>query len=111
MARARELSARYLDGVPEPTSVTWSARQNTRWGSTTSTTGEIRLSARLQAMPDWVQDSVLVHELAHLIEPGHGPAFQRLVDRYPRTQEAEAFLHGVSWAWQNPAGQNPAGQH
>ncbi len=46
-------------------------------------------------------DSVLVHELAHLIEPGHGPAFVRLVAKYPRTAEADAFLAGVSWAEQH----------
>lgn len=98
LARARDLSRRHLDGVPQPTSVTWSARQRSRWGSTTSTTGEIRLSARLQPMPVWVQDAVLVHELVHLIEPGHGPRFHDLAGRYPRMKEADAFLEGVSFA-------------
>ncbi|GAB3187599.1 M48 metallopeptidase family protein [Nesterenkonia suensis] len=102
MRRARELSREHLDGVPEPTSVVWSDRQTTRWGSTTSTDGSIRLSSRLQEMPLWVQDAVLVHELAHLIEPGHGPRFQALVERYPRTREADAFLEGVSFGWNNP---------
>ncbi|GAA1810119.1 M48 family metallopeptidase [Nesterenkonia flava] len=99
--RARELSAEYLDAVPQPTSVSWSAQQQRRWGSTTSTTGQIRLSARLRTMPQWVVDAVLVHELAHLIEPGHGAAFKKLVARYPRTSEADAFLAGVSWAEQH----------
>ncbi|GAA4911252.1 hypothetical protein GCM10025790_01960 [Nesterenkonia rhizosphaerae] len=96
--RAAELSVRYLEGAPKPASVTWSARQQRRWGSTTSTTGEIRLSARLRHMPGWVVDAVLVHELAHLIEPSHNARFKNLVARYPRTQEADAFLAGVSWA-------------
>ena len=34
----------------------------------------IRLSSRLQAMPEWVVDYVLVHELAHLPSRRHGPA-------------------------------------
>ncbi|GAA1172841.1 M48 family metallopeptidase [Nesterenkonia xinjiangensis] len=102
LRRARELSRQHLDGIPEPTSVVWSTRQSTRWGSTTSTDGTIRLSARLQEMPLWVQDAVLVHELAHLIEPGHGPRFQALVARYPRTREADAFLEGVSFGWNHP---------
>jgi predicted metal-dependent hydrolase len=49
-------------------------------------------------MPDWVVAAVLVHELAHLLESGHGPAFRRLVDRYPRYAEAMAFLEGVTFA-------------
>lgn len=98
LARAHVLSRQYLEGVPQPAAVTWSTRQRSRWGSTTSTTGEIRLSARLQQMPLWVQDGVLVHELAHLIEPGHGPRFQELAGRYPRMKEADAFLEGVSFA-------------
>ena len=43
----------------------------------------IRLSSRLQPMPAWVVDYVLVHELAHLVEPGHGREFHRLVERLP----------------------------
>ncbi|GAB3847742.1 M48 metallopeptidase family protein [Nesterenkonia populi] len=99
--RASALSAKYLDGIPQPTSVTWSSQQLRRWGSTTSTTGTVRLSARLKHMPGWVVDAVLVHELAHLLEPDHGAAFKKLVDRYPRTAEADAFLAGVSWAEEN----------
>lgn len=101
LGRARELSAQYFDGSAQPSSVSWSSRQLKRWGSTTSTTGSIRLSARLQNMPGWVLDAVLVHELAHLIEPDHGPRFQQLVARYRRTEEADAFLAGVSWAEQH----------
>lgn len=98
MRRALELSARYFDDAVRPASVRWSDRQNSRWGSTTSSQGTIRLSSRLKGMPVWVQDGVLVHELAHLIEPGHGPRFRELVERYPRTKEADAFLEGVSFA-------------
>lgn len=101
LVRARELAAQYLGDSAEPLKVSWSDRQLQRWGSTTSTTGEIRLSSRLRAMPGWVVDSVLIHELAHLIESGHGPRFQELVARYPRTHEADAFLAGVTWAAQH----------
>ncbi|TLP77217.1 M48 family metallopeptidase [Nesterenkonia sphaerica] len=98
LTRAQELAGEYFTETVRPASVTWSQRQLKRWGSTTSTTGDIRLSARLRGMPGWVVDAVLVHELAHLIEPDHGPGFQALVDRYPRTREADAFLAGVTWA-------------
>ncbi len=96
--RAQELSRRYLDGMAVPESVRWVENQQARWGSCTIDDGSIRLSHRLQGMPEWVIDYVLLHELAHLIEPGHGPEFWALVDRYPRTERARGFLEGVSEA-------------
>jgi predicted metal-dependent hydrolase len=98
MARARQLSAEYLQGRPQPSSVRWVPPMRTRWGSATPADGSIRLSERLRGTPSWVVDYVLVHELAHLVEPGHTPAFWELVDRYPRTERAIGFLHGLSAA-------------
>jgi predicted metal-dependent hydrolase len=96
--RAAELSMRYLDGRARPASVRWVPAMRTRWASCTPDDRSIRLSQRLQEMPTWVQDYVLVHELAHLIERGHGPRFWRLVERYPRTERARGYLDGVSAA-------------
>jgi predicted metal-dependent hydrolase len=96
--RAVTLSERYLEGRAVAVSVTWSTRQNGRWGSCTPADGTIRLSSRLQGMPDWVVDYVLLHELAHLLQPGHDPAFWALVGRYPRTERARGFLEGVATA-------------
>lgn len=96
--RARELSRRHLDGLAEPASVRWVDNQNRRWGSCTPADRSIRLSERLQGMPSWVIDYVLVHELAHLIEPGHDKRFWALVDRYPRTERARGYLEGVAAA-------------
>jgi hypothetical protein len=45
-------------------------------------------------VPDWVLDSVLVHELSHLVHPNHSPAFHRMADHYPRHREAGIFLAG-----------------
>ena len=95
MVRSSTLSQQYLDGRARPTSVRWVANMTTRWGSCTTTTGEIRLSDRLQPFPAWVVDYVLVHELAHLIEPDHGPRFWQWVDRYPRAERAKGYLEGV----------------
>jgi predicted metal-dependent hydrolase len=96
--RAAELSDRYLDGLAEPRSIRWVSNQNTRWGSCTPSDKAIRLSSRLQGMPAWVIDYVLVHELAHLIEPGHTKRFWALVDRYPKAERAKGFLEGVALA-------------
>lgn len=98
VASAAALSARYLDGVPRPTSVTWSSRQQLRWGSCTPAEGTIRLSRRLEGMPRWVVDYVLVHELAHLVHADHGPGFRALVAQYPLAERARGFLDGVSFA-------------
>ena len=84
-------------GKPFPASVRWVTNQNTRWGSCTSKDAAIRLSHRLKGMPEWVVDYVLLHELAHLLEPNHSARFWALVDAYPHTVKAKGFLEGVSW--------------
>lgn len=95
---AAELSARYFGGRAVPSSVRWVSNQNSRWGSATPSDGSIRLSDKLQLMPQWVIDYVLLHELAHLLVAGHNAAFWRLLDAYPDTERAKAFLEGVSFA-------------
>jgi len=98
MLRARELCGDCLEDKVEPTSVRWVANMTTRWGSCTTTTGEIRLSDRLQPMPAWVVDYVLLHELAHLLEPSHNKRFWHWVDRYPKAERAKGYLAGVAHA-------------
>jgi predicted metal-dependent hydrolase len=95
MTRALALSAVHLDGLAEPVSVRWVDNQNRRWGSCTPADRSIRLSSRLRSMPEYVVDYVLVHELAHLLEPGHDKRFWALVARYPRAERARGFLEGV----------------
>jgi predicted metal-dependent hydrolase len=98
--RATELSDRYLGGLARPQTVRWVDNQSSRWGSCTPADRSIRLSRRLQGMPAWVIDYVLVHELAHLIEAGHTPAFWAWVDRYPKAERAKGFLEGAACATQ-----------
>jgi predicted metal-dependent hydrolase len=97
-ARAKTLSSRYFRGRARPTTVVWVSVMRTRWASCTPADGTIRVSSRLAQMPSWVLDYVLVHELAHLLVPGHGPDFWALVNRYPRTERARGYLDGVSSA-------------
>jgi predicted metal-dependent hydrolase len=94
--RARELSQRYLDGRVMPASVRWVSNQHSRWGSCTPEDGTIRLSTQLRGMPGWVVDYVLLHEVTHLLVPGHGPSFWKLVNRYPKTERARGYLEGVA---------------
>jgi predicted metal-dependent hydrolase len=93
MSRAAALSDRYGIGA-RPRSVRWVTNQSARWGSCSYHSGEIRLSHRLRAVPEWVLDAVLVHELAHLIHPDHSPAFHQLANSYRRHHEAGLFLAG-----------------
>ncbi|RNL53329.1 M48 family metallopeptidase [Arthrobacter oryzae] len=97
-SHAAELSAKYLGGRAVPSSVRWVSNQNSRWGSATPSEGTIRLSDKLQPMPQWVIDYVLLHELSHLLVAGHNAAFWRLLQAYPETERAKAFLEGVSFA-------------
>ncbi len=98
VARAHELAAAYLapalHDMPEPAGVSWVTNQQQRWGSCTPSNRLIRLSHRLQPMPAWVVDYVLLHELAHLVEPTHSPRFWGLVGRYPAAEKAKGYLEG-----------------
>jgi len=96
LTRAAHLSRTHLGGRARPSSVRWVSNQESRWGSCTPAEGSIRISDKVRVMPGWVLDYVLLHELAHLIEPGHGPAFWSLLSGYPRLERARGYLQGVS---------------
>ena len=53
-----------------------------RWGSCTPKTGRIRLNLQLGLMEPKFLEYVLVHELTHLWEHGHGPRFRARMDAY-----------------------------
>jgi predicted metal-dependent hydrolase len=96
-AAARDLDeraaslARKFD-LPLPASIQWVGNQQRRWGSCTPVDRTIRISDRLAACPPFVLDYVILHELAHLVVPGHGKAFHAIVNRYPLTERARGFL-------------------
>ncbi len=98
LRRCGELSERYLDGRATPASIRWVRPMRTRWASCTPSEGTIRVSNRLRDVPGWVLDYVLVHELAHLLVPGHGRDFWKWVTRYPKTERAIGYLEGLSAA-------------
>ncbi len=108
MVRARDLSRRYFEGRARPSSVAWVTNQNHRWGSCTPSEATIRLSSRLQGLPPWVVDYVLVHELAHLLESGHGQRFWQLVAAYPRAERARGYLEGFATGARLPIGEDGA---
>jgi len=93
--RAHELNRQYFDDSLQWQSIRWVANQNKRHGSCTPDTGTIRISHRIASMPRFVLDYVIVHELAHLVEPNHSKRFWKRVSRYPRTERARGYLMGV----------------
>ena len=56
---------------------------SSNWGSC-STKGNINLNLNLMRVPQEEADYVLLHELAHLRHPNHGPQFHALLDRLCR---------------------------
>jgi len=107
LERAEDLNDRYFGGIATPASVRWVDNQRSRWGSCTPGDRTIRLSSRLQEMPRWVVDYVIVHELAHLSVAGHGADFWALVNRYPRTERARGFLIAKGMDGEDEAGPRP----
>lgn len=93
--RAQQLNEELFGGRLRWESVRYVNNQEKRWGSCTSLGGTIRLSARLQTLPSWVRDYVLVHEMAHLEEPNHSAAFWALCNRYPLAERARGYLMAI----------------
>jgi len=90
--RAHHLNQRYFGGMLRWQRIRYVSNQRRRFGSCTPDRGTIRLSDRLRSVPSFVLDYVLVHELAHLIEPNHSAAFWKLVNRFPKAERARGYL-------------------
>ena len=71
--------------------------QVSRWGSCSSG-GALSFNWRLVLAPHDVLDYVVVHEVCHLVEHNHGPAFWRLVERRrPAYRDSRAWLDAYGW--------------
>jgi len=76
----------------QPSAVKLSSAR-TQWGSCT-VHGVVRLNWQLVKMPLHLIDYVVAHELAHLVEMNHSPAFWRVVESVcPDYRECRAELH------------------
>jgi predicted metal-dependent hydrolase len=93
--RAEHLNRKYFGGLLRWEAISYSDRQMKRFGSCTIEDGTIRISSRMRETPQWVEDYVVVHELAHLLEPSHNRRFKELVGRYPLTERAIGFLSAL----------------
>ncbi len=80
-------------------------RMKTKWGSCNSTARHIRLNTELAKKPSECLEYIVVHELAHLIEPTHTRRFITLIDRFmPKWQFYRQVLNRLpvrheSWSY------------
>jgi predicted metal-dependent hydrolase len=71
-------------------------RMKTKWGSCNHRAGHIRLNTELVKKPKDLLEYVIVHEMAHLIEPTHSESFIAILDEhYPTWREARAELNAL----------------
>lgn len=85
---ARQLGVKYRDAEV--------SEGRFRWGSCTPR-NSLRFNWRLIKAPMSVIDYVIIHELAHLIEPNHTQRFWNIVrSQHPATDSAKRWLreHG-----------------
>ena len=69
-------------------------RMKTKWGSCNHSAGHIRLNTELAKKPKDLLEYVIVHEMAHLIEPTHNDRFIAILEEhYPSWPEARAELN------------------
>lgn len=74
-------------------------RMKTQWGSCNTVLRNIRLNTELVKKPKDLLEYVIVHELAHLLEPTHSERFVALLDtHYPTWREARAELNELPLA-------------
>lgn len=100
---ASALNKEYFDNKLKIESIEYAIDQNTRFGCCNYRTAKIRISHKIGLMPKWVRKYVLIHEMAHLIEPNHGRAFWDVVLRYKLTERARGYLMAASVGMQEDA--------
>lgn len=87
-----ELNKIYFDGKIKVKSIEYVTNQQKRCGSCNYKKKTIRMSHHLAYMPEWVRDYVIIHEMAHILEPNHSKSFWDIVYRYKLVERARGFL-------------------
>lgn len=71
-------------------------RMKTKWGSCNHRAGNIRLNTELVKKPKDLLEYIIVHEMAHLLEPTHNTEFIAILDQYcPNWREARDELNAL----------------
>ena len=80
-------------------------RMKTKWGSCNHRARTIRLNTDLAKKPRACLEYLVVHEMAHLLEPTHNAQFVELMDRFlPKWQHRREALNRLpvrqeTWAY------------
>ena len=80
-------------------------QMKTKWGSCNPTAGNIRLNTDLAKKPKECLEYIVVHEMAHLLEPSHNSHFVSMMDRFmPKWQFYRDILNRLpvrheSWGY------------
>ncbi|MDR1865180.1 MAG: M48 family metallopeptidase [Bacteroidales bacterium] len=71
-----------------------------RWGSC-SRTNHINLSIHLVRLPEWLQDYVILHELAHTVHKNHGVDFWKCLDLHTggKAKQLSADMRQYHTGW------------
>ena len=76
-------------------------KMKTKWGSCSPTAGNIRLNTELVKKPKDLLDYVVLHEMAHLLEPNHSERFVAILSKHwPQWREARQELNALPLAAQ-----------
>ncbi len=86
------LNKKYFDNKLKIESMEYVTTQNSKFGCCNYRTARIRISHKIGMMPKWVRKYVVIHEMAHLIEPNHSREFWDIVSRYKLTERARGYL-------------------
>lgn len=104
--RAQRINQQRFGGKIQWNAIRWVNNMQASLGSCTrggSTDGQIRISTKIKAWPDWVIDYVIAHELMHRKHPNHSSSFwSELKAAYPLTERARGFIRGVGFAAGQP---------
>jgi predicted metal-dependent hydrolase len=77
--------------------ISFSQNQKKTYGICNARQQRIRISERIQEMPRFVQDYLIMHELTHLLHPNHSQVFWETMNRYPHVERAKGFLQGYEY--------------
>jgi predicted metal-dependent hydrolase len=91
-ARTRELVESFASRMGVRPKAITIRDQRTRWGSCSSS-GTLSFNWRLIMVPPTIMEYVVIHELAHMIQPNHSDQFWAVVVQfYPAYKEARSWL-------------------
>ena len=92
LQRAESFNRRYFGGKLELKYIGYSFRQKSKFGVCYPQRGIILINGCLKNMPLWVENYVIIHEMAHLVYPNHSKDFWKMARRYPKTERAIGYL-------------------